>query len=159
MKTVDPSIAHIAQFERDTPDANPIVMVNLLKFRDVANYSAPDGARVLTGRDAYRRYSKAVVPLVFEVGGQPMWMGSARSTVIAPDEESWDEVVLVHYPSRQAFLRMIKSKAYQSIVHHRTAALIDSRLVETRALPLPPWKIGIARTAVRMKALLFPKVA
>ena len=155
MGTVNPSPEHIEAFARSAPDAAPIVMLNLLKFRDVADYR--DAPRV-TGRQAYERYSKAVVPLVWEVGGQPLWMGEARAGVIVPDGESWDEVVLVHYPSRAAFLRMVTSNAYQAIVHHRTAALADSRLVETRAVRLPRLLLAAARGATRAKAIFAPKV-
>src|SRR5262249_2690123 len=136
MPTVSPSRAQIEDFARSAPDAAPIVMLNLLKFRDVADYGEKARGRV-TGRQAYARYSRAVIPLVWEVGGQPLWMGKARAGVIVPADESWDEVVLVHYPSRGAFVRMVSSAAYQAIMHHRTAALADSRLVETRAVHIP----------------------
>jgi uncharacterized protein (DUF1330 family) len=154
MPIVNPTLAQIEAFERDTPDAKPIVMVNLLKFRERADYGQGG-----TGREAYARYSKAVMPLLWEVGGQPLWMGKGRAPVIAPDGESWDEVLLVHYPSRRAFLRMVKSEPYQAIMHHRTAALADARLIETRAMPLPRWLLGAARQLLRLKTLVFPKIA
>ncbi len=157
MGTVNPTLDQIDAFERGTPDDAPIVMLNLLRFRDRADYGDGSGGEI-SGREAYDRYSKAVMPLLFEVGGLPLWMGKARASVIAPDGESWDEVVLVHYPSRRAFLRMIKSPAYQAIFHHRTAALADSRLVETRATALPSWLLRAGRAAVRAKALVFPRI-
>ena len=55
-----------------------------------------------------------------------------RASVIAPDTEEWDETVLVQYPSREAFLGMIESEAYLAISPHRTAALLDSRLIATK---------------------------
>lgn len=160
MPIVNPTIAHIEAYERATPDDEPIVMLNLLKFRARAEYPEGGAARESgTGREAYKRYSKAVMPLLWEVGGQPLWMGDARASVIAPDDESWDEVLLVHYPSRSAFLRMVKSAPYQAILHHRTAALADSRLIETRATRLPRWILGAARRLLRLKTLVFPKIA
>jgi len=158
MGTVNPTLDQIRQFEIETPDDRPIVMLNLLLFRDKADYGKGPEQDV-TGRKAYSRYSKAVMPLLFEVGGLPLWMGDARAGVIAPEGESWDEVVLVHYPARRAFLRMVKSPAYQAIMHHRTAALSDSRLIETRAARLPSWILRAARVAVRAKALVFPSIA
>lgn len=158
MPIVNPTVAHIEAFERATPDSKPIVMVNLLKFRERAEYSESGAIGAIgeagTGREAYARYSKAVMPLLWEVGGQPLWMGKARATVIAPDGESWDEVLLVHYPSRSAFLRMVKSEPYQAIIHHRTAALADSRLIETRAVPLPRWLLGVGRRLLRLKTIV-----
>ena len=156
MKIVNPSRERIAEFDRETPDDRPIVMVNLLKFRERADY--PDGGPGGSGRDAYLRYSKAVVPLLWEVGGQVLWVGKARAGVIVPEGESWDEVALVHYPSRRAFLRMVGSAAYQSIMHHRTAALIDARLIETRAAWLPRWLLGAARGLLRVKSRFAAKI-
>jgi uncharacterized protein (DUF1330 family) len=157
MRTVNPSRAHIEDFARKAPDAAPVVMLNLLRFREVAEYETVGAARV-TGRDAYERYSKAVIPLLWEVGGQPLWMAKARAGVIAPEGESWDEVVLVHYPSRAAFVRMVTSDAYQAILHHRTAALLDSRLIETQAVRIPRLLLAFARSATRARALVRPKV-
>jgi uncharacterized protein (DUF1330 family) len=156
MPIVNPSQELIDQFERETPDDKPIVMLNLLKFREQADYG--DGGPGGTGRQAYTRYGKGVIPLLWEVGGQVLWAGKARAGVIVAEGESWDEVALVHYPSRHAFLRMVKSEAYQRIMHHRTAALADSRLIETRAMWLPSWVLGAARGLVRLKTALLPKV-
>lgn len=96
--------------------------------------------------------------MLWEVGGQVLWMGKARTTFIGPTDEAWDEVVLAWYPSRSAFLRMVRSPAYQAIVHHRTAGLGDSRLIETRIAALPRLVLAVARGATRAKALLAPKI-
>ena len=154
MGVVNPNLKQIEAFERATPDSKPIVMLNLLKFRERADYG--EGG---TGREAYERYSKAVMPLLWEVGGQPLWMGRVRAGLIAPEGESWDEVLLVHYPSRASFLRMVKSEAYQKIMHHRTAAVDDSRLFETTAVPIPKWVLGAGRGFFRLRALVRPKIA
>jgi uncharacterized protein (DUF1330 family) len=156
MGTVNPTEDQLAAFERTTPDDAPIVMLNLLRFRDRADYGA--GGDDVSGRKAYSRYSKAVMPLLLEVGGLPLWMGKARASLIAPDGEAWDEVFLVHYPSRRAFLRMVNSSPYRAIFHHRTAALSDSRLVETTAVRLPSWLLRAGRAAIRAKALVFPQI-
>jgi uncharacterized protein (DUF1330 family) len=152
MATVNPTDAQIEDFRR-VPDDAPIVMLNLLRFRDQAD--APQGG---TGKQAYARYSKAVLPLLLEVGGYPIWMGKARYPFIAPEGEAWDEVLLVYYPSRRAFLRMVESDAYQRAMPHRTAALADSRLVETVPSRVPRAVLRAAGLAARAKALLFPAI-
>ena len=55
-------------------------------------------------------------------------------SLIAPEEEEWDDVVLVEYPSRDAFVKMVESAEYQAVSPHRTAGLLDSRLIATQAL-------------------------
>ncbi len=54
-----------------------------------------------------------------------------RAVLLGPTTERWDDALLVQYPSKQAFLRMIGDPDYQAITVHRTAALEDSRLIAT----------------------------
>ncbi|MEM7084170.1 MAG: DUF1330 domain-containing protein [Pseudomonadota bacterium] len=108
------------------PDS-PVVMINLLRFREQAE---DDSSR--TGREAYADYGRHTQPLLASVGGQVMHSGGVAGMLIAPDGESWDDVLIVRYPHYGAFLSMVMSDAYQAIVHHRTAALADSRLIATR---------------------------
>jgi uncharacterized protein (DUF1330 family) len=54
--------------------------------------------------------------------------------VIGPEGEQWDDVLLVQYPSRRAFLTMVGRADYQQAVVHRRAALADSRLIATAAV-------------------------
>jgi uncharacterized protein (DUF1330 family) len=65
-----------------------------------------------------------------------LWAGEGLLPVIAPEGEAWDEVLLVQYPSRAAFLQMIARPDYQAAVPHRRAALLDSRLLATRPFSL-----------------------
>ena len=87
-----------------------------------------------------------------------LWRGDVRSTFIAPKEEQWDEVLLVHYPNRQAFINMISSSAYKETMLHRTAAIADSRLIESKSVRLPKMVLTLARQVVRMKRLVLPKI-
>jgi uncharacterized protein (DUF1330 family) len=64
--------------------------------------------------------------------GRVLWAAAATYTVVAPPGERWDDVLLVEYPSRQAFLEMVDRHDYQTAAVHRTAALEDSRLIATR---------------------------
>lgn len=157
MKTVNPSEEAIARFRQDADVRQPIIMVNLLCYRARADYGNGDD-RGLSGREAYQRYTRGVLPLLWETGGRLLWMGHVRSSFIAPDAEQWDEVALVWYPSRQAFLDMVTSDAYQPVMAHRTAALDDSRLIETRAVRLPKPVLALARAAVRLKTRVFPRL-
>lgn len=139
MGSIAPTPDRMQRFLAATPDDAPVVMINLLRYRDEAAYAEGADAAPCTGREAYERYGIAVAPLLAAVGGRPIWRGEAHAAVIAPEGEHWDEAILVEYPSRKAFLEMASSPAYQAIAHHRTAALEDSRLIATatRATQLP----------------------
>lgn len=56
-------------------------------------------------------------------------LASIEVALIAPAGEQWDELLLVRYPSKEAFLSMIGDPEYQAATVHRTAALADSRLL------------------------------
>ncbi|MFT4571264.1 MAG: hypothetical protein ACI8TX_001719 [Hyphomicrobiaceae bacterium] len=130
MKTIEPSSQGLEAFV--SVDLNePVVMLNLLRYREQAVY--PDGfdAEPCTGRQAYQRYGEVAVERIATVGGEIVWMGTAKASVIAPEGEDWDDVVLVRYPSRSAFLEMIAQPEYLAAAPHRTASLDDSRLIAT----------------------------
>ena len=51
---------------------------------------------------------------------------------MCPDDERWDDVLIVQYPDAATIAAMFNDPAYQAIVKHRTAALEDSRLMPMR---------------------------
>jgi uncharacterized protein (DUF1330 family) len=130
MPSVEPSEAQLARL-LELDDGKPIVMVNLLRYREHAAYEPGTDAEPCSGREAYERYGMYVLPLLAAVGGRVHWRGDAKALVIGPADEDWDEVLLVEYPSRSAFVSMVTGEQYRAIMHHRTAALSDSRLIAT----------------------------
>jgi uncharacterized protein (DUF1330 family) len=108
----------------------PIVMVNLLKYRNKAAY--PDGRDPdLSGREAYNRYAVEVVKLLQSIGGHVLFSGDVRSLVIGEVASLWDDVALAQYPSRAAFLQMAMSPEMQVIAVHRAAGLEGQLNIET----------------------------
>lgn len=115
----------------------PIIMLNLLKFKDVADYSqfpklAP--ASSVTGERAYHNYMAAVRPLLESAGAEVLYKGSGGPFAIGPQDEVWDLVLLVKHKSIQVFMEFAVSEDYQKIAGHRTAALADSRLLPSVAI-------------------------
>jgi len=141
---------------KDQPNTRkPIVMVNLLQFRPQAEYG--DGETSCSGEQAYSQYAKAVIPLILEVGGYPVWAGKVRSTLIGRNSEQWDQVALVAYPSRKAFVDMHLNQAYIDCVEHRNAGLQDVRLIETRPTYFPRLILRLVGLVFRVKALFIPR--
>ncbi|HYD94941.1 MAG TPA: DUF1330 domain-containing protein [Noviherbaspirillum sp.] len=130
-RSIDPTPESVRQLAANLPSGTPVVMLNLLRFRAQAAYAADRQQPARSGREAYATYAAEVVPHLKQVGGTVIWQGEARHAFIAPPDERWDEVLLVEYPSKEAFLSMLKSPAYQEITFHRTAALEDARLIAT----------------------------
>lgn len=130
-ETVDPTGDSIRRLRDEVPSDTPIVMLNLLRFRDHADYPEGSGQPTCTGREAYARYSRVALEKVRSVGGEPVFGGAVGVSVVAPRDEAWDDMLLVRYPSVAAFLRMLAMPDYQEATLHRTAALRDARLIAT----------------------------
>ena len=121
----------VAQAFFSTSEDGPFVMVNLLKFRQRAEY--PDGSDAhLTGREAYMRYGLAVQKCLAEVGAKPIYSGEVSGLLLGEIEENWDMVALAEYPSVEAMRTMVMSPAYQEIAVHRTAGLEGQLNIKTR---------------------------
>lgn len=128
MKTIDPTRESLAQL-KSLPQDKPITMLNLLRYREQADYPAEVDQAPCTGQEAYKRYLKSADEHVAAVGGEVLWMGQPQANIIAPPDEHWDAILLVRYPSAAAFSEMLRSPDYQAAAIHRTAALDDSRLI------------------------------
>ncbi len=127
--SVYPDEAQIKGFAETGPDG-PIYMVNLLKFKDQAEY--PDGRETdLTGEQAYAIYSEAVSKLLLEFGGAPMFGASVERLMLGQVEELWDTVAIAMYPSRAAMMEMMRSPKMQEISVHRMAGLAGQLNIET----------------------------
>ena len=108
----------------------PIVMVNLLKYREKAEYS--DGRETdLSGREAYAIYGQAVAKLVEAHGGRIIFAGQVSHLTIGVVDELWDDVALAEYPNRGALVAMSTSAAYAEIAPHREAGLKGQLNIET----------------------------
>jgi uncharacterized protein (DUF1330 family) len=134
MSSIEPSQSQLEKLVTAASDEAPIVMINLLRYRDRAAYPSGSDAEPCSGAEAYQRYGALVLPMLGEVGAKILWRGSVKQMVIGPDGESWDEALLVQYPSRRAFLNMVSRPDYLRAAVHRSASLSDSRLIATTAV-------------------------
>jgi uncharacterized protein (DUF1330 family) len=117
---VDPSGSAIKDMLADGPDG-PVVMLNLLRF-------APDG------RSSYKEYSREASRFLEKYGAELLYAGDGRTPLVAEDGQAWDAVLVVRYPSREVFGRMVADPEYQKITHLRTRALSEAVLQ-----PTVPW--------------------
>ncbi|MBJ7340070.1 DUF1330 domain-containing protein [Mycolicibacterium sp.] len=102
-----------------SPDA-PVVMINLLKFH-------ADG-----GREHYAQYAREVAPHLRRVGASVRYDGATPVHVIGDgDRPWWDAILVVEYPSPQAFTDMVTDPEYQRIHTHRADALERGDLIAT----------------------------
>jgi uncharacterized protein (DUF1330 family) len=125
-----PDADQLRSLHDDADRAERVVMLNLLHFREHARYAPRDDAPAeRTGRQAYGRYGRIAAPLIGREGGRLRWMARRMRALSDGPVTSWDQVAVVQYPSRSAFLRMIASARYRDATPHRNAALDRTRLL------------------------------
>jgi uncharacterized protein (DUF1330 family) len=119
MSALEPTPEQFAALAARPADA-PVVMVNLLTFRAQG------------GRESYLRYAQGVVPHLARVGGTVRYAGHSPSTVIGDGQmPGWDAILVVEYPSPQAFIDMVTDPDYLKVHEDRAAALDRGDLIAT----------------------------
>ena len=111
-------------------DDGPFQMVNIIQYKRqaeypaeyLAEYPAKRHAPARTGREAYGEYAAIVGPLIFSLGGSVAFRQEVELGFVG--DQPADEVIIVDYPSRQAYLDMFHSGAYQEAIVHRKAGLV-----------------------------------
>ena len=111
------------------PADQPVVMVNLLRFKPRAD--APDEG--VSGEEAYRRYAEPMQAFVESRGGRLLWVGRVDAQVIGTGGEGFHLIALVEYPSRQAFVAIATDPHVEEIGVHRVAGLEGQWLMAATA--------------------------
>ncbi|OBH02582.1 DUF1330 domain-containing protein [Mycobacterium sp. E2699] len=102
------------------PADAPVLMVNLLKFK-------AEG-----GLESYQRYGREVAPHLERVGATVRYAGTAPAFVIGDGERPWwDAILIVEYPTPQAFIDMVTTPEYAEVHEHRAAGLDRGDLIAT----------------------------
>ena len=115
---VDPRGRDLKRYLQEDP-GGPVVMLNLLRFTE-------------GGRESYDTYARALSETFLpRHGGEVIYAGDGSTALVAEDGQAWDAVLLVRYPSREAFTAMVADPEYQQVTHHRTEALQEAVLQAT----------------------------
>ena len=115
--SVDPTGADLKRFMQEDP-GGPVVMLNLLRFAE-------------GGRSSYDEYARQIVPFLDRLEAEVLYFGDCSTVLVAPDSHRWDAVLVVRYPSREAFSRMVADPEYQQITHLRSEGLEEAVLQAT----------------------------
>ena len=120
---VDPKGADLKRYLAEDP-GGPVVMLNLLRFQ-------PTG-----GRESYAKYAAALRDTYLDkYGAEVLYAGEGSTVLVAEPGQEWDAVLIVRYPSRQAFSSMVADPDYQQFTHFRTEALTEAVLQATVPVP------------------------
>mgnify|MGYP003626311664 FL=1 len=114
-------------------DDGPVWMVNLMKYRAVADYA--DGREsAISGRDADDAYSP--LDSLAAVGAAPVFFGDVDQQLLG-DETTWDRIGVVKYPTRKAFIDMQSLPSFQKSHHHKDAGMESTIVIGTQPMEMP----------------------
>ncbi len=120
---VDPRGADLKRLLEEDP-GGPVVMLNLLRFAD-------------GGRASYSEYARRLAETFLpRYGAEVVYAGDGSTVLVAEKGQVWNAVLLVRYPNRTAFTRMVADPEYQQITALRTASLVEAVLQAT-----VPWPV------------------
>lgn len=103
----------------------PVLMLNLLKFADRRLYT--------------EEYLPAFKQVMERLGIESKLnlMSNVLVSVVADEGEDWDAILIVEYPSAEAFVTVATSEAYHDTAEPlRVAALANLKLYMTRQFAL-----------------------
>jgi uncharacterized protein (DUF1330 family) len=120
---VDPTGQDLKHFLADDP-GGPVVMLNLLRFKEGK-------------RGSYEEYARRIQPFLDDVSAEIVFVGDLSTVLVAPGSHDWDTILIVRYPSRQAFSSMVADPNYQEITGLRTESLEEAVLQATIPWPEP----------------------
>lgn len=115
---IDPTGADLKKFLEDDP-GGPVVMLNLLRFAD-------------GGRASYQEYMRRFAEtFAGRYGVEVLYAGEGSTALVAEPGQSWDAILVVRYPNRETFSRMVSDPEYLAITHLRSEALTEAVLQAT----------------------------
>jgi hypothetical protein len=124
------------------PDEDgPVWMVNLMKYREVADYADAPGATI-SGREADDLY--APTESLAGVGAEVAFFGDVDQQLLG-DAPIWDRVGVVKYPTRRSFIDMQSRPDFQRQHVHKDAGMAETIVIGCQPFEVPAWPADIAR--------------
>lgn len=109
----------------------PVWMVNLMKYRDVAEYD--DGREsAVSGQEADDLYSPH--ESLQAVGADVVFFGDVDQQLLG-DGTVWDRIAVVKYPTRRSFIDMQSRPEFQESHKHKDAGMEKTFVIGAQPLP------------------------
>jgi hypothetical protein len=130
--------AELIQQMLESPTDGPIYMVNLIRYRELAEYA--DGRETdLTGREANALYAPA--EFLAAIGARVVFSADVDMQIDG-DDTVWEEVDIVEYPCVTAFLSMLADPEFQARAIHKDAG-VEKTIVMVTDLEPSQFPVGL----------------
>ncbi|MEM1378564.1 MAG: hypothetical protein AAGG69_14370 [Pseudomonadota bacterium] len=119
-------------------DGRPFVMINLMEFRERAQYSDENASNTdMTGEEAGVIYGQSVLPQLLIRGSYPISRAARHNTIInsvGQQAGEFDSFAMVRYRSRRDLIDMIGSEGFQAAEIHKWASLENTLVAPSNHL-------------------------
>lgn len=121
-------------------DDGPVWMVNLMKYREVADYTDGRDSEI-SGRAADDLYTP--LDSLAAVGAALVFAGDVEQQLLG-DETVWDRVGIVKYPTRKSFIDMQSLPGFKESHKHKDAGMASTIVMGGQPMDMPSAPSGFA---------------
>ncbi|WP_308910551.1 hypothetical protein [Pseudokordiimonas caeni] len=125
-------------------DGRDIYMLNLLRFHDaVTPGEGIDPVIAETPAKANAHYEKHVMPIALKRGCFAVFAGSAGEANVMGTEPAagrYDRVIVMHYPSRRHFLKLVTDPAYKPLAPYKLLSMHVDLVPLKRDIVVPDFR-------------------
>jgi hypothetical protein len=111
----------------------PVWMVNLMKYRDVADYGEAGGPAV-SGREADDEYTPR--ESLRAIGARIVFAADVDTQLLG-DSPKWDRIGIVKYPTRRSFIEMQSRDDFTKKHVHKDAGMQQTIVMGCLPMPIP----------------------
>jgi hypothetical protein len=116
------------------PDEDgPVWMVNLMKYRDVADYGDAGGPAI-SGREADDEYTPR--ESLRAIGARIVFAADVDTQLLG-DAPKWDRIGIVKYPTRRSFIEMQSRDDFTKKHVHKDAGMQQTIVMGCLPMPIP----------------------
>ena len=122
------------------PDEDgPVWMVNLMKYREVADYD--DGRdEPISGREADELYTP--LEALAGVGAEIVFVADVEEQFLG-DSPRWDRIAVVKYPMRRSFIDMQSRPDFREKHVHKDAGMQETFVIGCQPMASPIWPSSV----------------
>jgi len=126
------NLPYAAKLATAGPDEDgPVYMVNFMRYKEFADYG-DQGGPAISGREADDIY--APVDVLHKLGCHIGYFGDVTAL---GDDEVWDRMAIVRYPTRRSFMEMQERADFQERAVHKEAGMDFTIILAALPLSVP----------------------
>ena len=76
----------------------------------------------------YTAWIDAVLPRLSQVGARIVWVGNGAEPIVGEPSRRWDSIVVVEFPSRDAFLDLVQASGWNRVEGLRVAGMDQNEI-------------------------------